>query len=182
VTNGKPAVRPVRREDAPAISALVNAAFRSYREFAPPGWQPPDPAGTVERHATGLDRPGVWGAVAEYVGEHLGHVIWLPAMHVERFVQDDPELAYLWQLFVRADRHGSGLASELLRDAVDSAARLGFTDMTLLTPTAHGRARRFYEREGWDRGEVWGVDPDLKLELIEYRRSLEAGAVHNDLR
>jgi GNAT superfamily N-acetyltransferase len=182
VTNGKPAVRPVRREDAPAISALVNAAFRSYREFAPPGWQPPDPAGTVERHATGLDRPGVWGAVAEYVGEHLGHVIWLPAMHVERFVQDDPELAYLWQLFVRADRHGSGLASELVRDAVDSAARLGFTDMTLLTPTAHGRARRFYEREGWDRGEVWGVDPDLKLELIEYRRSLEAGAVHNDLR
>jgi GNAT superfamily N-acetyltransferase len=182
VTNGKPALRHVRHEDAPAIAALVNAAFVSYREFARPGWRPPEAAGTVERLANGLDRPGVWGMVAEDSGEHLGQALWLPASQVDRFAPDDPELAYLWQLFVRADRQGSGLAKELLDEAVDSAARAGFRRMTLLTPTANMRARRFYEREGWDPGDVWGVDDDLKLELIEYSRPLGVPARQNEPR
>jgi GNAT superfamily N-acetyltransferase len=162
------------------MAALVNAAFQSYREFAPAGWQPPDSAGADERLEGGLERADVWGMVAESVGEHLGHVLWLPATQAERFGRDDPEKAYLWQLFVRADRQGTGLGAVLLAEAVGSAARAGFQEMTLLTPRAHQRARRFYEREGWEAGEVWGVDPDLRLELIEYIRPLGSAAVHNE--
>ena len=49
--------------------------------------------------------------------------------------------------------------------------------MRLFTPAGHARARRFYEREGWEpRGEPTLEEP-LGLELIEYRRvrSLASG-------
>src|SRR3712207_9125840 len=44
---------------------------------------------------------------------------------------------------------GTGLAAALLAEAVSEAAARGFVAMRLFTPVAHGRARRFYEREGW---------------------------------
>ena len=46
--------------------------------------------------------------------------------------------------------------------------------MRLFTPVGHGRARRFYEREGWvPAGEEFhDAGPDLVL--IEYRYALRA--------
>jgi hypothetical protein len=44
--------------------------------------------------------------------------------------------------------------------------------MRLYTPAEHGRARAFYEREGWTSDGVVTHEPMLGLDLVEYRRSL----------
>jgi hypothetical protein len=55
--------------------------------------------------------------------------------------------------------------------ALEEAARRGFPTIRLFTPVGQARARRFYEREGWEeRGEPF--DAPLGLSLIEYRREL----------
>jgi hypothetical protein len=47
----------------------------------------------------------------------------------------------------------------------------GFVEARLYTPSAHVRARRFYERRGWSpREELW--NPELNLILSEYRLRL----------
>ena len=51
-------------------------------------------------------------------------------------------------------------------------ASAGFARMRLFTPAAHGRARRFYEREGWvQAGEEFHA-PGPDLVLVEYSYSL----------
>jgi hypothetical protein len=44
--------------------------------------------------------------------------------------------------------------------------------MRLFTPAAHGRARRFYEREGWAAAGGEFHDPTPDLVLVEYRLGL----------
>jgi hypothetical protein len=60
-----------------------------------------------------------------------------------------------------------------LDDVSDPSAReRGSARMRLFTPAGHGRARRFYEREGWvPAGEEFhAAGPNLVL--IEYRYAL----------
>ena len=162
------AVRAVRREDAGAIVELVHDCFEEYREIAPAGWEPPpDRRGPRERMEAGLERASTRGLVGEAAGDHAGHVLWIPAADSERMDTDDPEVAYLWQLFVAPAHRGSGLASRLMGDTLD-AASAGYEEIRLLTPRDHGRARRFYEREGWSLLGDWGMDSDLKLPIVEY--------------
>ena len=95
-----------------------------------------------------------WGILAEVDGEIAGHAAFVPAS-ASGVPVDDPQLAHLWQLFVAPPYWGAGVATTLHDAAVRAAAGRGFTHMRLVTPADHGRARRFYEREGWtfaDRG------------------------------
>jgi GNAT superfamily N-acetyltransferase len=64
------------------------------------------------------------------------------------------------------------LASAFHAAAVKAARERGFGQMRLITPAAQGRARRFYEREGWVAvgDEFHDAGPDLAL--VEYRRAL----------
>ena len=52
-------------------------------------------------------------------------------------------------LYVAPEFWGTGVASALLRWAVDQARATGATCLWLRVVEAQGRARRFYEREGW---------------------------------
>ena len=61
------------------------------------------------------------------------------------FVSLDPANGYLDQLCIAPDEHGSGLASALL----DAAKRRSSGVVELDVNEANGRARRFYEREGF---------------------------------
>jgi GNAT superfamily N-acetyltransferase len=84
-----------------------------------------------------------------------------------------PDRAHIWSLFVARALWGSGLASELLDWIVTGMRDSGFASGQLWTPRDHGRARAFYEREGWTaapgRAEF---SPDLKLDLVMYERPL----------
>jgi GNAT superfamily N-acetyltransferase len=157
--------------DAGEIAHTLELAFDGYREIAPPGWSPPP----IEEEPirVRLRNPAVWCQVAEADGGLVGHVALTPASLHSSHPVDDPTLAHLWQMFVRREHWGSGIAAALHASVLEEARRRGYTEFRLYTPVAQLRARGFYEREGWRvRGEAFAEPAFGGMELIEYRRSL----------
>ena len=71
--------------------------------------------------------------------------------------------ASIWALFVRPEFEGLGVASGLLKLAVDWLFGLGHAEIRLGT-AAHTRADRFYAAQGWTRGEMTdGVNVAYRL-------------------
>lgn len=167
--------------DLDAVLAIVQAGFDSYAEFAPGGWQPRSVEQDREYTAGLLGAEETWALLGTVQGRPIGHVAFFPAR--ERQPDDHrhwserpktPGLAHLWQLFVLPDWWGRGVAPVLHDAAVAEMRARGFAQARLYTPSAHGRARRFYERRGWSADdEVW--NPELQLVLTEYRLMLLAG-------
>jgi len=155
--------------DAPQVAELATEGFETYHAFAPPGWQVP--AETVEHARAALSHPSSWCLLAEEGSRLRGHAVLFAAAD-SRVPSDDPTLAHLWQLFVTQSWWGSGLAARLMRAAVEAATRHGFETMRLWTPGDHGRARRFYEREGWTAAGESVHDPAFGMATIEYVRKL----------
>ena len=157
--------------DADRLAGAVIEGFEVYREFSAPGWEPPPAAEEVELLRGLLAEETTWCLLAESEGRVVGQVTFLPAARSAMPV-DDPELAHLRNLFIDRELWGSGLARELHDAAVEAARERGFARMRLYTPARHGRARRFYEREGWvPAGEEFhAVGPDLVM--VEYRNTL----------
>jgi GNAT superfamily N-acetyltransferase len=157
--------------DAEEITRTLGLGFEGYRGFMPAAWTPPpaDP----EPLRTRLADPDVWCQVAETPEGMAGHVSLIPAaMHVVH-PDPDPTLAHLWQLFVREQHWGTGIATALHSAVVAEATRRGYSTFRLYAAAPQARARRFYEREGWTAAgppfveKAWG-----EIELVEYRRSL----------
>src|SRR5919199_3248908 len=142
-------VRPASVDDAEEIARTVVEGFASFREWAPPSYDPPLAAHESERIREGLRRPGVWARLAVAGEEVAGHVAFNQAREREEPRPDIPGLAHLWMLFIRRPWWGAGLATRLNRLAVEAAADRGFEAIRLHTPAGHARARAFYEREGW---------------------------------
>jgi GNAT superfamily N-acetyltransferase len=165
-------VRPATTSDADALADTVAEGFETYRDFAPDHWRPPDRLELAIGIAVRLRADDQYTWVAEDDdGTIAGQVAYVPASR-SRHPVHDPALAHLGQLFVRRAHWGTGLARELLSLVVADAIEREFAAMRLFTPAGHARARRFYEREGWEpRGEPKLEEP-LGLELIEYRRAL----------
>jgi GNAT superfamily N-acetyltransferase len=159
------AVRPAQISDAPALAAIVQEGFETYRTWAPRGWDPPpavlQAAGIRDR----LPSRGCVCLIAEEDSVAAGEVAYLPAA-------DERGVAHLWLLFVREPWWGTGLATDLLGRAVASARDHGFASMRLQTPAEHARARAFYEREGWAPDGRPIYEPMLALTLVTYRRTL----------
>jgi GNAT superfamily N-acetyltransferase len=164
-------IRPATRDDAEEIVATVAEGFEGYRDFAPPGWEP-NLDGETAMLCERLESPLVWCAIAERDGAVAGHAAFLPASMSGHSGPPDPGLAHLWNLFVRRPWWGTGLAVELLDAAVAEAAERGFERMRLYTPAAHARARRFYEREGWEPAGPPFPSPGFGMTLVEYARPL----------
>ena len=56
----------------------------------------------------------------------------------------------LRRLYLRSDAHGRGIADELMRWALREAARRGAEELILSVYVENHRARRFYERYGFE--------------------------------
>lgn len=56
----------------------------------------------------------------------------------------------LRRLYLRSDAHGTGIADALMRWALDQAARRGAEELLLSVYVDNHRARRFYERYGFE--------------------------------
>jgi RimJ/RimL family protein N-acetyltransferase/GNAT superfamily N-acetyltransferase len=163
------ALRRATADDAPRIHAALQAAFADYRSISPPGWAPPDEG--VEREAEYLAQDWYRCAVAEPGGVLAGHTAWMPGAE-HRAGTDDPGLAHLRHVFVAPGWWGSPVASRLVAEAVRQARDAGFTAMRLATPQAQGRARRFYEREGFRTDGTVIDDTGFGLPMVEYRLPL----------
>ena len=124
--------REARIEDIPALSAVR----RSVKEnvLSDPGKV------TREMYAAYLGESGK-GWLCEVEGEVVG------------FSVASAEDASIWALFVRPSYEGRGIGKRLLRLATDWLFETGAASVALRTE-AHTRADRFYEQQGWRRGEI----------------------------
>ena len=156
--------------DAGELSRTVLLGFETYRSFAPRGWEPPASEADLT-HERLLALPAVWCQVGEHDGEMAGHVGFVAAAR-HAYPDEDPELAHLWGLFVRPEHWGTGLAASLHSAALAEASARGFRRFRLFVAAPQGRARRFYEREGWGAVGEPVFEPYLGLEIVEYRRPL----------
>jgi len=159
------ALRLAGVEDAVAITETLAIGFDGYRELAPHGWQPPDVRSPRElaRMRARLGTSTTWAMIAEDGGLVAGHAGFFPQPGV-------PGSAHLWALFVRPPWWGTGLAAELLGEAVGAATAQGYRRMRLYTPRDQARARRFYEREGFSATGWEGLEEPLGLVLVEHAR------------
>ena len=165
--------RATTQRDATILATLVAEGFATYREFAPPGWQP-RPAYQEEAELSDrLGRGDVHGRLAlTEDGAAAGFATWSPAVARDARPDRIPGRAHVSGLFVARPWWGSGLAAELLAWAVDGMRDSGFSEAQLWTPRDHARARAFYEREGWRPGADRTYSPELALDLVLYERPL----------
>ena len=146
-------LRAAGPEDAEAMAETLQIGFDGYREFAPPGWRPPDArsAAEVARVRARLGEPTTWAMLAEDGGLVAGHAGYVPQPGV-------PGSAHLWQLFLRPPWWGSGHRhGRCCGEAIAAAAGEGYGRMRLFTPRDQARARAFYEREGFEPHGLGGV-------------------------
>jgi len=155
--------------DSRSLAEGVIEGVADYPAFAPPGWSAPSLEAELAHLQDALADDAVHCLVAERDGAMVGQITLLPAARAPHPV-DDPRLAHISNLFVRRDHWGGGLARELHAAAVDLARDGGFTQLRLFVAEGQGRARRFYEREGWQPAGEPFDDPTPGLTMVEYRR------------
>jgi GNAT superfamily N-acetyltransferase len=163
-------------DDIEALLANLRAGFETYVEFAPAGWQPPEPQ--PDKLLTPLAENTTWALLATVDGGTAGHVAFTPSRGNPfedpggwREAPANPGEAHLWQLFVLPQHWGHGVAGLLHTAALEEMSTRDYQRARLFTPAGNARARRFYERRGWLAGRALH-DPDLGLELVEYRVEL----------
>jgi ribosomal protein S18 acetylase RimI-like enzyme len=168
-------IRPARPDDVDAVFDLLATSFDGYRAFSPPDWEPPRPEPDERLSmARAFERPDVWYVVASDANGHAGQCGFVPA-HTERWFQGDAieGLAHFWQLFVRPDMFGTGLADRLHGMALDKIRARGFARARLWTPEGQARARRFYEKRGWYlNGEREDEHGALRIPIVMYVHDL----------
>jgi ribosomal protein S18 acetylase RimI-like enzyme len=165
--------------DVDEMLASVRAGIDSFADFAPAGWRRNPVPDERERALELLEQPTTWALMALAGGSVAGHVAFTQA--TERHAGEQagsfrdrpvvPGLAHLWQLFVRREWWGTGIAAELHTAAVAEMRAREYDEARLFTPAGHARARRFYERRGW-RAVDERFHADLALDLTEYRLTL----------
>jgi GNAT superfamily N-acetyltransferase len=154
--------REATTSDAPVMAETVGIGFDGYRAFAPAGWEPPPFSVEVTNIRSRLATEEAWALLAHDGDEPAGQVALLP--------DPAPATAYLWQLFVRPAHWGSGVAHRLHEAFLEEAQARGYEHGRLRTPAGQARARRFYERNGWETDGVAGFEQGLGLELLVYTR------------
>jgi GNAT superfamily N-acetyltransferase len=165
-------LRRATPDDIETVIELIEAEIARYSEWAP-GFESAGPTPEMRERLSPLygDDKRAWILLAFEGDEPVG-VASLSTVTGADATALPPGTIYLWQMFVRPDLQGSGLAGALLDRLFEEARRRGYRRIVLWTPTGAARARRFYEREGFEpTGEE---DPDSKfgLPLIQYGRDL----------
>ena len=163
-------IRPAKTSDLGTIADNLVEGLSTYRGWTPMAWNPPARTEMLIGLLQRFPRDGSWAHVAFVGTAPAGHIMIRPD-------RDDadaprPDVALLTQLFVREEHWGSGLARRLHERGVADMAERGFTTGRLLVAHGHGRAQRFYEREGWQATGALETPGELGLELAEYVREL----------
>ncbi len=160
-------IRPARPEDAEAIARVGVETWRAAYGHAVP-------AETLARVDVG-ERAEMWkrflaGANATFVGELDGEIRGFVNVGESR---DDPGVGELFAIYVLPEAWGTGLATALIERGEEELRARGFTAATLNVLADNPRARRFYERQGWVRGDTFqGTFLSHEVELARHRKEL----------
>ena len=168
-TGPVPTLRRAVPADAEAIARGAVEGLADYPAFAPPGWMGPAYEPELGHTRVVLADSDFHCVVAEAGGTIVGQVTVVPAARAARPVEE-PGLGHLRNLYVDRSQWGSGLATKLMRAALEDARSRGFRELRLFVAEGQARARRFYEREGWRAVGAPFFDAVPGLSMVEYRR------------
>jgi GNAT superfamily N-acetyltransferase len=165
-------LRPAAPGDAPAIANLVTRCDRTYTDWAPRGWEPPEPQRERTRWAQRLRDAQYWVRISvEREGAVVGLVCWRPEREPGEQGVPVRGVAHLSSVHVDPSRWREGIGGELLRLAEESMREAG-NARALLWTFEDAPARRLYDGRGWhvDSRRRW--QPDMRLPMVGYERSL----------
>ncbi len=110
---------------------------------------------------------------AELVGEVDGHVGGFVSVGPSRD-SDAGDAGELYAIYLLPELWGCGLGRRLMDAALDTLAGLGFDAATLWVLEGNQRARRFYEKAGWNIDGATKVDdgPGFPIAEVRYHRPL----------
>lgn len=172
MTSERFTIRPARTSDLGTIADNLVEGLSTYRGWTPVGWNPPQRTEMLIGLLQRFPRDGSWAQVAFAGQRPAGHI----SLRPDRDAADQPrpDVALITHLFVREEHWGSGLAVDLHEHGVADMRERGFASGRLLVASGHGRARAFYEREGWSATGAVETSGELGLELAEYVLALPA--------
>ena len=141
--------RDAAAADLPAIDRVFRTSFCETFEHL---YRPEDLAAflgrfTPQAWAEEYNDPRYGFRLAEVDGEVVGYVKLGPS---ELPIESSARSIELRQIYVMKDHHGSGLAKTLTEWAIDEARRRGFEEIYLTVYIDNHRARRFYDRHGFE--------------------------------
>jgi GNAT superfamily N-acetyltransferase len=174
-----------------SIAALIAACDDSYRDWAPPGWEPPPPGRELDRWRGRITDGSWWSRVAVEPGGRVVALVCFTQAVVqpplppagkltvrEAHIAEDrlelepiPHRAHVSAVFTHPDRWRQGIAAAMLSLAEDQMRAEGYREVQLWTPR-DAPARRFYEATGWshDGREQWLEE--LSLPIVAYVKRL----------
>lgn len=136
-------LRPIRREDEPAVFTLIDSCYRQYGLVL-------NLEDECEQH---LRDPGGYfrGHGGEFwvVDAGGGVIIGTAALYLHQ--DRSPPVAELKSMYVDASRRRQGLGSRLTRMVMEEARRAGCRDMELWSDTRFTAAHAMYESLGFRR-------------------------------
>ena len=141
--------RDATAADLPAIDRVFRKSFcdtfahlydpkdlaEFFAKFTPDAW------------ADEFNDPRYRFRIAEVDGEIVGYVKLGPSALP---IETDKRATELRQIYVLKEHHGSGIAAALSEWAIDEARRQGFEELYLTVYVDNHRARRFYDRYGFE--------------------------------
>ena len=141
--------RDAAERDAAALRDLFGETFVETfgHLYRPADLQEFLDANSLARWQENLADPEVGIRVAETDGELVGFIELAPKKLPHE--TDAPALE-LRRLYLRSSAHGQGIADALMNWVLDEAARRGAQELVLSVFIENHRARRFYERYGFE--------------------------------
>ncbi len=143
-------VRDVAPGDLHALVELMSRCHATYREWAPVGWEPPEPEEADPKSHERLADPERWSRGAFDAEDRL-----VATSNWEQFKDPEsregaPGVAHVSAVFVDPARWRQGIATGLLTAAEQAMLERGYSLARLWTPEG-APACRFYEARGWHR-------------------------------
>jgi RimJ/RimL family protein N-acetyltransferase len=167
-------VRPARLEDVPAVvSVHIRSWQAAYRGLVPDSYLDGLDGQFDERRTrweSNLGTPA-WGEtlVAVLDGQVVGFISFGPDRHHKDGTSE------VYALYCTPDVWGTGAGHVLMADALARLADEGYQEVTLWVLSDNERARRFYERAGFQADSDTAVFEVAGIELDEtcYRQVLQ---------